>query len=173
MEAVALSLNESQEIEVPACLLPQGSETLPSKVREGWVDLLGRYQWDWFVTLTFRNCIHPEAAEKRFRVWLNQLNRQLYGQRWSKKGQGVYWAKALEWQKRNVIHFHLLMSDVQNLNETLRRLSAMDKWRDLAGFARIEVPKQQMCVARYCAKYVIKGGEIELSPTLCSYARQV
>jgi len=65
------------------------------------------------------------------------------------------------------------MSDVQNLNETLRRLDAMDKWHGFAGFARIEVPRQQDCVAGYCAKYVIKGGEIELSPTLSSYARQV
>jgi len=171
--AVTSSSAETSTMNIPSCLLPTSKEALPSKITEGWVDLLSRYEWDWFVTLTFRNCIHPEAAEKRFRVWLNQLNRQLYGKRWSKKGQGIYWAKALEWQKRNVIHFHLLMSDVQNLNETLRRLSAMDKWKDLAGFARIEVPKQQMCVARYCAKYIIKGGEIELSPTLRSYARQV
>jgi len=49
----------------------------------------------------------------------------------------------------------------------------MDKWHGFAGFARIEVPRQQDCVAGYCAKYVIKGGEIELSPTLSSYARQV
>ena len=172
MESIALNL-ESLPSEVPLCLLPIGIESQPDLIREGWVDMLGRYQWDWFVTLTFRNCIHPEAAEKRFRCWLNVLNRKLYGRNWSKHGQGVYWAKALEWQKRNVIHFHLLMSDVQNLNETLRRLDAMDKWRHFAGFARIEVPKQQDCVAGYCAKYVIKGGEIELSPTLRSYARQV
>jgi len=141
-------------------------------VRRAWVEMLSRFEWDWFVTLTFKNEIHPEAADKRFRVWLDQVNRPLYGRRWRERGQGVYWAKALEWQKRNVIHFHLLMSDTQNLNETLRRLSLMDKWNHIAGFSKIEVPARQECVTRYCAKYIIKGGEIDLSPTLCSYARQ-
>lgn len=143
-----------------------------SALQKSWIEMLSRYQWDWFVTLTFKDSVHPEAADKRFRVWLNELNTALYGRRWRQRGQGVYWAKALEYQKRGVIHFHVLMSDTQNLNETLRRLTFMDKWKKIAGFSKIEVPNQQQCVARYCAKYIVKGGEIDLSPTLSSYARQ-
>jgi hypothetical protein len=156
-------------------------EAATSSDDPGWQAALDQHQWPsrvsevqagWVATLTFKNEIHPEAADKRFRVWLDQVNRPLYGKRWRQRNQGVYWAKALEWQKRNVIHFHLLMSDTQNLNETLRRLTFMDKWKNIAGFSRIEVPNLQQCVTRYCAKYIIKGGEIDLSPTLGSYARQ-
>lgn len=152
-------------------LTPQ--EKLPGLIQAGWVSFLLRYEWDWFITFTFRDVRHAEAADKLFKVWLNQVNNKLYGRRWREHGQGVYWVKALEYQKRGIIHFHVLMSDVQNLNETLRRLSFMDRWNKLAGFSKIEVPNRQDCVTRYCAKYIIKGGEIEISPTLSSYARQL
>lgn len=156
---------------------PEGSRLCPSgrvpSLSEAWASYLSRFQWDWFVTLTFRESRHPEAADKLFRVWLNEINRALYGKRWRQKGQGVYWVRCIEWQRRDVIHFHVLMSDTQDLNETMRRLSCMDRWRDLAGFSKIEKPKQQACVARYCAKYIVKGGEIDVSPTLRSYARQM
>lgn len=155
----------------------EGSRSCPSgrvpSLSDAWASYLSRFQWDWFVTLTFRESRHPEAADKLFRVWVNEINRSLYGKRWRQKGQGVYWVRCIEWQRRDVIHFHVLMSDTQDLNETVRRLSSMDRWRDLAGFSKIEKPKQQECVARYCAKYIIKGGELDLSSTLRSYARQV
>ena len=31
---------------------------------DAWVEYLSRWTWDWFVTLTFREAKHPEAAEK-------------------------------------------------------------------------------------------------------------
>lgn len=38
----------------------------------------------------------------------------------------------------------------------------MDEWARLAGWARIRPVESQERVARYVAKYVAKGGEIDL-----------
>ena len=111
---------------------------------------------------TFRDLVHPEAADKRFRVLLSQANRMLYGVRWHKHGEGIRWVRALEYQKRDVIHYHALMAGVQDL----RRLTWMDRWHELAGYARIESIESAAAVARYVSKYVVKGGEIDLGGPL-------
>jgi hypothetical protein len=59
--------------------------------------------------------VHPEAADKRFRVLISQANRVLYGVRWAKHGAGLRWVRALEYQKRDVIHYHALIAGVQDL----------------------------------------------------------
>ena len=51
-------------------------------LRDAWIDLLGRRKWEWFCTFTFRDMVHPEAADKRFRVLLSQANRVLFGTMW-------------------------------------------------------------------------------------------
>lgn len=139
---------------------------------DGWSDFLQRYAWDWFATFTFPDRVHPEAADKLFRVWVSKLNRSLYGPRWAKKGQGVYWIRALEWQRRGVVHYHALLGDVTNLNHAARRLEWMDTWYELSGgFARIVQPDGDRALTDYCGKYTAKGGEIDISPLLASYAR--
>ena len=137
---------------------------------DAWVNFLNRWQWDWFCTLTFRDLVHPEAAAKRFLVFTAKINRNLYGSRWWKHGKGVSWARALERQRREAPHFHALLGGA-GLSE-LRRLSWMDTWQDLAGFARIEQPRSLEAVQRYCTKYVVKGGEIDLGGPLNNLAVQ-
>jgi len=131
-------------------------------LRDAWIALLGRWEWEWFCTFTFRDMVHPEAADKRFRVLISQANRVLYGHRWHKKGQGLRWCRALEYQKRDVIHYHALIAGVQDL----RRLTWMDRWHELAGYARIEPIESSAAVSRYVSKYVVKGGEIDLDGPL-------
>src|SRR5262245_36635738 len=46
-------------------------------LRDAWIALLGRWEWEWFCTFTFRDLVHPEAADKRFRVFVSQANRVL------------------------------------------------------------------------------------------------
>lgn len=136
------------------------------RVRDGWAELIARYPWEWFVTLTFTEDIHPETAEKSMRYWIKQLNRDLYGCRWYKKHPfGVYWISAIEYQKRGVLHLHLLMNGVKSA----RRLSYMDMWNDLGnknGFARIYPVDNLEAVSRYLCKYVAKDGEISFSDNL-------
>jgi hypothetical protein len=112
--------------------------------------------------LTVRAFGHPEAADKRFRVLISQANRVLYGVRWHKHGEGIRWVRALEYQKRDVIHYHALLAGVQDL----RRLYWMDRWHELAGYARIEPIDSAAAVARYVSKYVVKGGEIDMGGPL-------
>lgn len=128
------------------------------------LDALG--PWDWFATLTFRDDTHPEAAAKRFAVWVCKLNCELYGNRWWKRRRGVRWARALERQRRGVVHFHALLG--ANRLAELRRLWWMDRWEELAGYARIERPRSHVAVRRYCGKYVVKAGagEIDLGGPL-------
>lgn len=136
------------------------------RVQDGWAELIGRYPWEWFVTLTFVDDVHPESGLKSMKYWLSKLNRELYGRRWyKKKPYGVYWVVALEYQKRGTLHLHLLMSGVKNA----RRLSYMDLWEELGsnnGFARIHPVEKQIAVSKYLTKYVAKDGEIYLSDNL-------
>jgi len=138
------------------------------EIRDAWCEFLGRWDWQWFCTLTFRDIVHPEAADKSFRYFTSKINRQLYGPRWFKKAHGgIPWVRALEYQRRGVIHFHALFADV----EGVRRLSCMDMWNDIAGFGRIEAINDKWAVRRYVTKYCLKEGEIELGGALSKSAR--
>jgi len=132
-------------------------------IREAWCGFLGQWDWQWFCTLTFRDVVHPESADKSFRYFTSKLNRQLYGPRWFRKAHGgIPWVRALEYQRRGVIHFHALFADV----EGVRRLSWMDEWDHIAGYARIEAIKDKWRVRRYVTKYCLKEGEIKLGGAL-------
>ncbi len=117
-----------------------------------WVDFLGRWTWDWFATLTFPRAVHPESADKRFRLWISKINRAIPDQ--------VRWVRALELQRREVIHYHALLGG-GGVSE-LHRLSWMDEWSDVAGWARIERPRSDQAVRRYCGKYTLKGGDVDV-----------
>jgi len=145
----------------------EAERALADPVRAGWLEVLARHSWDWFATLTFRGSesrgvrgaqrdVHPEAAHKVFKCWLNLVNRKVYGRRWYRKCGGVTWVRAMEWQKRGVLHFHVLLAGVP---DEVRRLRAMDEWFQLAGIARIEPIESQRVVELYVSKYVAKSQE--------------
>lgn len=141
-----------------------------------WRDFLGRFPMQWFCTFTFREDVHPERAAKLFRLFIRRLNQALYGRHFERKGKvGVFWVLAWEYQKRGVLHFHALIGDVEDLNTRARRLDWMDIWEGFgapAGFARIEAIDSQDAVRNYVTKYVVKGGQIDLSSSLKSFAQQ-
>ena len=87
-----------------------------------WTRWLAKYNWQWFVTLTFRYEVHPEAARKLFGVFVHGINQQLFGRHYYRRSRtGIYWVVALEYQKRGVIHFHALLGADRDLNHTLLR----------------------------------------------------
>jgi hypothetical protein len=143
-----------------------------SPLQTAWIEFLQRFPMQWFCTMTFKHHVHPEAADKLWRVWVSKLNRSLYGVRWYQRPEcGIYWIRALELQKREVIHYHALVGDVQDMNASARRLRWMDEWFRLAGIARIEAIESDAAVSAYVSKYVTKGGEIELSGSMRSFAQ--
>lgn len=160
--------------EVPACVSKAGTSLLcKAAVRDGYIELCGRYCWDWFCTMTFADPVHPESAAKRWRYWVSCLNRGIFGRHWQRtKHGGVYWVRSSEYQQRGVLHYHALMSAIADLNTLAWRLSWMDNWGELAGFAKIEAISDQVAAVKYVTKYVVKGGDIDICDNLKRYIRQ-
>lgn len=143
-----------------------------------WAVFLGAWRWHWFATLTFRpehalphhpgaraRSTHAERADKLFRVWASKLNRTLFGVRWYKHNRGVRWCRATEPHKNGRIHFHALLGAEELA--AVDRFAWMEVWEELGGgFARIYLPLSETAVRLYCAKYVTKGGQLELGGPL-------
>lgn len=129
-------------------------EHVADPLRDAWTGMLSRYAWQWFVTLTFRADVHPEAADKRFRQWLKLL-RDEHRRTGVLVGE-LLWARGIERQQRGVLHFHVLLANVGQL----RYAQAREFWRE--GFVWIEPVGSVEAVADYVAKYVTKGGEIDM-----------
>ena len=140
----------------------------PQTLQAAWIQFLMPYRWHWFCTMTFRDYVHPEAADKRFRYFVSKLNRMLLGPRWHKKpSASVYWARGLEYQRRNVLHFHALLGcAAKDLNHHAIRKYWEAVWNEMAGYARIDCVRSHKDAIRYVTKYVTKGGQIDLSPNL-------
>jgi len=132
--------------------LEQINEVLPRV----WADLLARWPWEWFATFTFRDPVHPEAANKRFRGWVSRVSECRRRRVFFDGVAGIRWVRALELQRRGVIHFHALLSGLGKLSYR----QAHDEWRE--GFSWIEGVESQEAVGRYVSKYLAKGGELEL-----------
>ncbi len=114
----------------------------------------------WFVTLTFKSYISERLAFVKLGRWLFSLSKA-YAAHADTGSNTLTWVCATEWQKRDVIHFHLVLSGV--------RLGALSRKRwelrweagkpedpfPVEGFARIHdaVPG----AAPYLAKYTSKG----------------
>lgn len=143
-------------------------------MREGelvktWEAYLTTFKWDWFATLTFKgNVVGPELADRRFRRWRSDLCTSFAGDKWRERpAQIPYHVRALEWQKRGVIHFHALVGyRTDAMRDNLFRRRWQDAWRDLNGYARIDRIRDVGAVSRYCAKYCSKGGELDLSSNI-------
>lgn len=141
-----------------------------------WERFLARWTWHWFATLTFKpdratpyerrpRPTHPERGDKLFRVWISQLNRRVFGVRWYKRRQGVRWCRATEPHKSGRIHFHALLGARELAR--VSRFAWMERWEELGGgWARIFEPLSGPAVRAYCAKYVVKGGQLEVGGPL-------
>jgi len=138
-------------------------------LRTAWIQFLDQWSWSWFISLTFRRSVSVEGAEKAFRFWISKINRELYGSRWARKPHGgIAWCCALEFQRpRDVPHFHCLLANTKGL----RRLTWMNVWNDIGGFARIEDIRNRQAVRRYVTKYALKEGDITLGGGLSKSAQ--
>ena len=161
---------------------PAGDEVLPGvwsdPIAEAYADMLAREPWHWFITLTFRlaHCsamggVHPEKADKAFRVLISKINREIYGVRWYKRPDGgITWARGQEFHKDGRLHFHAVAAaPTADLNNLTRRMRWVDWWWSQFGIARIEMPQSQEDICGYVSKYVTKGGEIDFSPNYGRY----
>jgi len=138
-------------------------------LKEAWIEFIKRFEpYEWYVTLTFKEPKHPEAADKAFKRWIIYINECLYGRHYRDKKKGVTNFKCMEYQKRSVIHFHCLIGDPHLYK--LKRLDFMKAWETdchrskelVNGYARIDKYNAARRAVNYCSKYVLKGGEIDV-----------
>jgi len=138
-------------------------------LKDAWINFIKRYEpYTWYVTLTFKEPKHPESADKAFFRWIRHINECLYGRRYREKKKGVTYIKCMEYQKRDVIHFHCLIGDPHLYK--LKRWDFMKAWeydcyrsKELVnGYARIFKYNAARGAVNYCSKYVLKGGEIDI-----------
>ncbi len=161
--------SQSPGLELDTVLKLPSSGFVKVDLKEAWINFIKRYEpFTWYVTLTFKEPKHPESADKAFFRWIRYINECLYGRRYREKKKGVTYIKCMEYQKRDVIHFHCLIGD-PNLYK-LKRFDFMKAWeydcyrsKELVnGFARIAKYDATRDAINYCSKYVLKGGEIDV-----------
>jgi hypothetical protein len=125
---------------------------------------LERWTWCWFATLTFRYETHPEKAMKIFHHWINNLNRSIFGCRYTRRPtEGVIWALALEYQRRDVVHFHALIGGIP---ESVSKAYWAHLWKKMAGHAKILTYDPTKGARFYVSKGIRKGGRIEIDGPL-------
>jgi hypothetical protein len=151
------SLNQSSNNPL---VFPRIIISSPSELQKAWVQFLNQYPWVWFATLTFHHDVHPEQANRRFHRWIRKINESIHGRRYREKGLGIIYTKAIEYQKRGVLHFHALLGP--NELSQLNHFAYMELWyTEGNGFARI-YPYSPDKAEWYVTKYVVKGGEIDI-----------
>ena len=123
-----------------------------SPVQQAWGDWLRLRSYDWFVTLTFIDPIHPEQAEKRFRRWISVIERHP-----ARSHHGpCRWVASWERQRRGVLHAHGLIADVGGIPYT----AAGAIWHQVGrGYALIRPYDPE----RGAAYYLAKQGDIAFS----------
>jgi len=121
---------------------------------------LSWFSWDWYVTLTFRDCVKSFRAHRLFERFVGDLEQEA--------GIPIFWFRADELGGHTGrFHIHALIGNVAHL----RRMTWIDRWHDLAGIARILPFNANRGAAYYCAKYITKpGGDWELSDNLSAFA---
>jgi len=133
---------------------------------------MGGLPWMWFVTHTFPDRKHPEAADKLFRLWMSKLQRYIVGtKKWNKHPERtVRWIRGLEWQKRGVIHYHALLY-TPSCSLDLRVVNRDDwekEWRHLSGgYGKIDPVQDAGGAVAYITKYAVKGAAIDISRDIC------
>ena len=132
---------------------------MKSQLAEGWGQFLSQFSWDWFVTLTFRDEVKSFSAHRLFERFARAIERAAE--------QPIFWFKADEIGTHGGrFHIHALFGNVGHL----RRLFWMDRWSELAGYARILPFNEKRGAAYYCAKYVTKqDGDWEMSANVNAF----
>lgn len=114
-------------------------------LRQAWVDLLDRYEWSWFTTLTWRSLPKTYTCLNQTKKWLTAIKKQ--------EKRCIPYFMCLEWTRlQNRPHTHLLMANL----EGIRRDKWWSTWYTQYGAARILPYNKKLGAAYYLTKYVVK-----------------
>ena len=110
-----------------------------------------------FLTMTSRDEVHEDTLLRRHGYLLRKMNKAIFGNNWTRRGEGISYMLGLERQKRGVLHLHAVWDapfvPYDQFHSICNRIS---------GFALIEPVDAATGVAYYVAKYSAKGGRIEV-----------
>lgn len=145
----------------------EGMRSIPYRLieREAWVNWLTDFlPWMSMITLTFDDNKHQyavsqENAKNYFRDLVRKLNVGVFGDHYTKKCHHSYfgYALGLEWQKRDVPHYHFLVDNYVCFDFIHRY------WGNVHGFAHTAIVDNREGVVEYVSKYILKaGGYLEL-----------
>jgi len=111
-----------------------------------------RFDWKVFGTLTFREPIEPDIADNFWRKLVQVLNHDAFGKHYVRRVGHSYFSYvlAMEYQKREVVHFHFLADKPINY-DLLHSF-----WETAAGFAWVERAKDKQALSIYVSKYILK-----------------
>jgi hypothetical protein len=138
-----------------ASVQTEGECTVETALANAWGEFLGRYQWDWFCTFTFREPPKSFTAHRQFQRFARDVS--------SAAGRPVAWFRADEIGLLGRFHLHGLFRGTEHL----RRFDWIHEWEKRAGWARILPYDARRGASYYCAKYVTKQfGEWELGSSL-------
>ncbi|MCH7520033.1 MAG: hypothetical protein IH964_13565 [Candidatus Dadabacteria bacterium] len=144
-------------------------------LQKGWLELTSRYEFDLFVTLTFREDTERWLAKKRFEKWLVSLNKDLFGRRYEQRGRGIRYVVVYGNQKRGTLHFHALLG-AKGLKELDREYMA-ELWkcngqqnkktgtllnRIVNGHAVIDIYDPARGAKHYLINHIFQGGEPDI-----------
>lgn len=134
------------------------SRVVRKVLRKTWSEWLSMRRWRVFLTLTFRDETYPETALKRLKYLIRILNEEAFGLHYTNYVGHSYFSyvASIEYQKRDVIHFHVLIDRPVNF----KAIHAY--WNQWAGFAKVELVKQNEDAVYYVTKYIAKCGEMGL-----------
>jgi len=118
--------------------------------------LTGAASWRSFLTLTYRDPVHPETAMRDLRRLIRRLNEDMYGKRYRRRVGHSYFSYVVgvEYQVRDVLHFHMLVDEYVDYD------FIHGYWGKAHGFAWIEPVTDSQGAIRYVTKYVFKDGHV-------------
>ena len=123
---------------------------------EKWV--FGLADWKSFLSLTFRDEKTPDVANSLFKWFVRKNNEHAYGKHYTQKVKHSYFSYVfgLEYQTRDVVHFHALVDQPLDFSYVHRI------WGSRCGFAWVDGNiKSKAKAVNYVCKYCVKGGQIE------------
>lgn len=116
-----------------------------------WGQLLSQFDWDLFITLTFRNPVGVWGADKCFWNLIKTIRKDI--------GHRVEFVRITEWHKfRAVPHYHILMLNAKKV----RRLKYVDWWWARYGMARIVAYQKELGARFYLGKYLMKADSSDI-----------